>query len=488
MSASLTDRRAVFEQARQARIALARRDAATFCDLTLLDERTAQAIELAPFQESWHQLLDRHRRLVLWSFIESGKSAELTIGRTLFELGRDHSLRCAIISNTQRQASKFLGSIARYIKTSAELREVFPTLLPGDIWRTDAITVQRPTVSKDPSVQAVGVHGNVLGARLDLIVADDLIDYENSRTPEQRDQLVAWFASTVLGRLSEHGRVIVLGTAWHPDDLMHRLSRNPGWSAHRFGVEDDSQPSKPRWPARWSTERIAEKRKELGPLEAARQLDCLARADEDSRFKEEWLRGALARGRDRRLLPYLLTDREGCFVTCGVDLAVSSKRTADRSAISSVLVYPNGDRELLALETGRWDAGEIITRIHQLNERFRPLSIVVESNAAQMYIHQMVRRLSAVPIVAFNTGRGQMSLDWQCAALATEFSNGKWILPSGEDGQNVEPEVHNLVRDLLYYSPKEHTPDAVASLCFARVGAGRGAMRAESAYIDIVSR
>lgn len=488
MSATHSDPAAVLAQARQTRIQLARQDAATFCEYVLRDERTAQPIELAPMHEQFHQLINKHRRLVLHSFIESGKSAQITIGRTLFELGRDQNLRVAIVSNTTRQAAKFLGSVARYIKASAELREVFPHLVPGDIWRTDAITVARPTVSKDPSVQAIGVHGNILGARLDLIICDDLLDYENTRTQEQREQVVAWFLSTLVGRLTEHGRVIVLGTAWHPDDLMHRLARNPGWSAHRFAIEDDQ--GRPRWPSRWSAARIAEKRQELGPLEAARQLDCMARSDEDARFKAEWLANALARGRGRRLLPYLLNTPAGCFVTCGVDLAVSKRDNADLTAMTTLLVHPNGDRELIALESGRWDAGEIVRRIHRLSERWGAAlaNIVVESNAAQMYVAQWVRRLSASPIMAYTTGRGTTSLTWQCEALATEFSNGKVILPSGADGEDVEPEVDALVRDLLYYSPKEHTPDRVASLCFARVGAERAGMRVETGRLDILGR
>jgi len=42
----------------------------------------------------------------------------------------------------------------------------------------------------------------------------------------------------------------------------------------RYPVKDDERNS--RWPERWPLDRIAKRRIELGPLEAARQLDCWA--------------------------------------------------------------------------------------------------------------------------------------------------------------------------------------------------------------------
>jgi hypothetical protein len=98
----------------------------------------------------------------------------------------------------------------------------------------------------------------------------------------------------------------------------------------------------------------------------------------------------------------------------------------------------------------------------------------------------MVRKLSAVPVVSYTTGRGQASLEWQCEALATEMANGKWLLPSG-DGGAPSGEVAALARDLLYYDPRAHTPDRVAAACFARWGAQQGSNKVVSFNLDLHS-
>lgn len=65
-----------------------------------------------------------------------------------------------------------------------------------------------------------------------------------------------------------------------------------------------------------------------------------------------------------------------------------------------------------------------------------------------------------------------MSLEWQTEALAAEFSRGQWIVPSDNGGAANHPEAATLLRDLLFYDPRRHTPDRVAAACFARWGGG----------------
>jgi hypothetical protein len=175
----------VVSEAVEAHLHAARQDPAAFASYVMRDERTGWPVELAPVHLEWHDLFDREHRLVLWSHIESGKTQTL-IGRVLWALGSDPSTRVGLVSNTATQAEKLLRSVARYIETSAELQQVFPHLRRADQWTTTAITVERPVVSKDPSVQAFGVHGAVLGARLDLLILDDVLDYDaRAHTPDR---------------------------------------------------------------------------------------------------------------------------------------------------------------------------------------------------------------------------------------------------------------------------------------------------------------
>lgn len=474
---------AAFTSARQARVAAAREDVNAFIELVMKDESTGRPVQQAALHEEWHRLADTHPRLVIQAHIESAKTSSLTIARTLWLLGRNPGLRVAIVSNTHGQAAKILRVIAQYIEKSAELHEVFPDLKPATPWTDSALTVQRPHVSKDPSVQGFGLHGAVIGSRLDLLVIDDVVDFENARTAEQREKVVGWVLSTLMGRLTAGGRVLVVGTAFHPEDLLHRLAAQ-GWPSYRFAVEDED--GNPRWPERWSRQRIAEKRLELGPAESARQLDVLARSDADSRFKQAWLDTALLRGAGKTILPHLLNAPLGGRVVHGVDLAVSKRATADLSVVVTVLVHANKSRQLLSIQSGRWSGPEVVQRILATHRAFGG-TFVVESVAAQAYISHFLRELGSVPVVDFKTGRNRMSLEWQCEMLAAELERGQWIVPS-DGGKANNAEVATLLRDLLYYTPSAHTPDRVAATCFARWGAERGAQRVETGRIDLFTR
>jgi hypothetical protein len=357
----------------------ARNDINVFIEAIMRDERTGVPLKQAPVHRAWHSLADEHDRLLVWASISHGKSSQISIARTLWLLGRDPTTRIAIISHTAAQAHKLLRSIRRYIESSEELHAIFPDLRPmADQWTSSAITVQRNTLSKDPSVQACGQGGNILGSRLDHLIIDDLLNTSNTATADQRDKCFEWVQSDCLSRLEEGSRVLVIGTAFHPDDALHRLARLPGWKAVRYPVLNDD--GTPRWPERWSMERIATVKDTLGPLEFARQLLCVARSDDESRFKKEWIDRCLARGNGKTLCYGMDNLPPGFKTYTGVDLAVQQKDASDSTCLFTIAVHPNGDREVLNIEAGKWSGPDIVQRIIDAHKRYMSVCIV-ENNA-----------------------------------------------------------------------------------------------------------
>lgn len=81
-----------------------------------------------------------------------------------------------------------------------------------------------------PTLSAYGTDGPVTGSRAAEIVADDLLDERNTRTPYQRGLVYRWIHNSLLSRvMAQVGRVIVIGTVWRHDDPYDRLKRLPGW-------------------------------------------------------------------------------------------------------------------------------------------------------------------------------------------------------------------------------------------------------------------
>jgi len=117
----------------EAHCSLARQDPNAFMTYVLRDEETNKPILQSPIHLKLQRLASEHKRLVVWAHIEAGKTQQLSIGRVLWELGRDPNLRIAIVSNTFGQAEKICATIGRYIQSSAEYRRVFPHIrrMPG---------------------------------------------------------------------------------------------------------------------------------------------------------------------------------------------------------------------------------------------------------------------------------------------------------------------------------------------------------------------
>lgn len=509
---------AAAKRARSLRQMLARQDPNWFCHYVLRDERTAQPIKQAPMHETWQRLCSKHDRLLIWSHVEGGKTNQIALGRSLFELGKDPSLKIAIISNTNELAKKITRQLGQYIEKSRELHEVFPNLVPTDDpnlqWRAQALTVKRPGMgAKDPSIQACGMHGNIIGSRIDLLILDDVLDFENTHTPGPRDDAYRWL-KYIMGRMTEGGRIWCVGNAWHPDDPMHRLEKD-GFAAYRFPVilPDGSL----TWPEKWSLERIERARGAdgFGPLEFARQLMCQARDDTSSRFKREWIEVCERAGeglgycediealfdelhpiatdeqieevRAANETMWRLTGRSQ--IITGVDLAVQRGDSNDETVLFTIYVDEKQNRRVLNVRAGKWTGPEIIRQICDVYDKFGSL-FIVENNAAQDFIRQFVVADTAIPIIPFTTGRNKASPEFGVESLAAEMANGKWQIPNRKrlaDGsfEPMHKEVAEWVRELLFYDPKEHTGDRLMASWFAREGARRFCGRGGAGTVNV---
>lgn len=464
---------------------LARVDGSAFASYVIRDEESGDPIEQTQMHEEWHWLAEHSRRLLLWAHIEAGKTQQMAIARVLYELGRNPNLRVVICSNTHGQAAKICGAIGRYIEGSAELHRVFPDLrrAKGLPWNQAALHVERETKAKDPSVQVLGIHGNILGARIDLLILDDILDYENTLSPNQRDDLWAWYRSTLETRLTRRARVVCIGTAWHREDLMHRLATTHGWRALRYPVVDDSGASS--WSRRWPDDRVEFARRTLGPVEFSRQLLCISRSDEDSRFKLEWIDMCRKRGEGKRLLPGLEVVPAGFSVYTGVDLGVRQTHGSALTVLFTIAVHPNEDRQVIGVESGRWAGNDIVERIIDAHNRYRGIAIV-EDNAAQRFIVDFTRNRSAVPVRPFTTGKNVSHPEFGLESIAAEMGVGKWIIPT-QAGRS-DPEVEAWIRELLYYDPKGHPGDRLMASWFAREGARMTKPKGRRGRLDLLSR
>ena len=474
--ARLTRKRAQARAKKALLVKRARRSAAAFIEYALRNEGDGSRIQNADFHLEWQETLEEYPRVVLMAPVEHAKTQQVAVGKVLHLLGVNPNLRLALISNTAQQAEKILKQIRAEIERNPRVREVFPDLKPSsrdeDPWHQTQITVERSTISKDPSVQACGWGGPIVGSRLDGAVLDDVLDFENTRTEIQRKKVVEWFDTTLVTRIVEGGFIWLIGTPWHPDDLLHDLGKRPGYVTRRYSaVHNPDDPPKrwrPLWPAQWSVARLVD-RMENTPIGVfARKYLVRVRLDSTSRFKQLWLDRMCALGKGRAFTPEAPRQHHRgppllCFT--GVDLGVGKKVQNASTSIFTLALTREGRRLITDIESGQWQAPEIIDRLASVYRRYDSV-IFVENNGAQQFLLDMCE--GKVPVFAFTTGSNKWDEKFGVESLAVEMRNGLWIMPSGTDGQQVPEEGRVFMNQCLYFDPEQHTGDRLMAGWLAR--------------------
>ena len=115
-----------------------------------------------------------------------------------------------------------IGRAVRDIMTSPAYRQVFPNCVLKD----DSQASDRLETTQGGILAFVGRGGTTTGRGGDVLVIDDpLKDRQEADSPTIRDTLWTWFSQVMATRLmDETGRIMLIQTRWHQDDLVGRLT------------------------------------------------------------------------------------------------------------------------------------------------------------------------------------------------------------------------------------------------------------------------
>ena len=139
---------------------------------------------------------------------------------------------------------------------------------------------------------AAGVRGPITGRRGNLILIDDPIkSWAEAESPRLRNALYDWYRAELTARLKPEGRIVLMMTRWHEDDLAGRLMRTEGgWTSLVLPAlaEANDVLGRPEgaalWPD-WEDETaIARRRREVGERAFAALYQQRPRAPESTMF------------------------------------------------------------------------------------------------------------------------------------------------------------------------------------------------------------
>lgn len=194
-----------------------------------LDAIDAALVELAQAPE------DRGRQMI---FVppQEGKSTRTSCWFPLWLLAQDPTLKIAIVSYASNKAERWGKWIRRMIEAHPEL---------GIELMQDSRAVDRFETTAGGVILSVGITGGISGEPVDVMIIDDPIrGRAEAESATYRESAWDWWESNGATRLSSRGRVVLMLTRWHADDLAGRLEKNePGvWSVLRIpAVRDPGQ-------------------------------------------------------------------------------------------------------------------------------------------------------------------------------------------------------------------------------------------------------
>jgi len=444
----------------------ARVDSSAFVDLVF-------GYRSAPFQRRWHEVLTNQRRVVISAPIEHGKTQQITTALPLWWLGNSPGRRGVIVGATASAAQKPFGVIKGLIENPpATLSRVFPELYPEygsrAKWTDSQIRIAGASATeKDYSLQAVGIEGDILGARFDFAVLDDILNLENTYTAAQREKVTRWILAVLLGRMLQDSIIVLCGNAWFPDDAMHAMAEH-GFHVIRdeaYEETEDGQivPGSILWPEQWPFARLELMRHTLGTVEAWRQLRCKPYAAGEGRFDIRWFDAAFEKGTGLTFVE----EYQGPWPTfMGVDLGVQQKEKHDKTAFWVMAVDPvGGTRIPLNAFEERLTGPGIVDRLKDWHRRYGAV-IMVENNAAQDFIRQFALD-AGIPTRPFTTGKQKADPAFGIPSLGVELEQGLWRLPK-------EPAILVWRTQCLAYSPGQHVGDLLMASWFAREAARSG--------------
>lgn len=243
----------------------------------------------------------RMPRLIITMPPRHGKSELASRRFPAWFLGKD-PYRQMIFSTYNDDFAQDFGRSVRATMRSTEFQQIFPACK----LRTGSQASDKIQTEEGGMLNFVGRGSGLTGRGADLLIIDDPIkDREEADSKNLRDKLWAWFTEAAMTRLMPGGRVVIIMTRWHEDDLIGRLTdpKNPCFDANEaaswkllalpaIADDDDAMGRKTGealWPERFPLP-VLEAQRRINPRGFSALYQGKPTPDDGDYFKRDWLK------------------------------------------------------------------------------------------------------------------------------------------------------------------------------------------------------
>lgn len=436
---------------------------------TLEDLAFSRLIAYAAYQwpgyrdAAHHRLIARHleavergeiKRLMITMPPRHGKSMLASEFFPAWYLGRNPDHYVVTATYAQELADDFGRKVKNQIEDPA-----YQAIFPGVGLADDSKSAKRfhiegsaggfeHSTTQRGAFYAVGVGGPLTGRGAHLLLIDDPVkNREDAESEVIRKKTKDWYTSTAYTRLMPGGRIVIIQTRWHEDDLAGWLlaeHRHEGWTV--LDLPAINEAGEALWPEQYPLEELERIKRTLPPRDWSALYQQRPSPETGDYFKREWIHTV------DKLPPH-----EQMLIYGGSDYAVTADG-GDYTVHVVIGLDPDGRMYLLDLWRGQTSSDVWVEAFCDLVLKWKPVGWAeetgqIKSGVGPFLVKRMLERGAYVARESFAT-RGDKAIRAQ-SIRGRMAMNGLYI-------HKDAPFLSDLISELMSFPVGVHDDQADA--------------------------
>ena len=215
-----------------------------------------------PFHVEWGQILAENQHAIIWAPRDHGKTQFFSRNYILWHVFYQKSREIMLISSTEERAKAIMNDvdgIKDQIENNPKLGHLKPKGSEGK-WAEKTVKFSNGIILR--------VYGfpPKRGYHPDLLMLDDILIDDNSMTEKLREKTWNEFAA-IVDPMVGHGQTVIVGTALHRNDLLHKLAvQEDQWYSKKYVACLNEFTQQVLWKERRSYAQLQKYRKTYGEL------------------------------------------------------------------------------------------------------------------------------------------------------------------------------------------------------------------------------
>ena len=374
-----------------------------------------------------------------------GKSQLVSIMFPAWFLGRNPTKKVMMVSHTTDLAVDFGRKVRNLINTDA-YRDIFPTVQLA----SDSKSAGRWNTNSGGEYYACGIGSALAGRGADLLLVDDPHSEQDviNGNFEVFEKAYEWFTFGARTRLMPGGRVAIIQTRWHMDDLTGRVTRDMSQNEKSDQYEVVEFPAildieskktgsvvqKPLWPEFFDMDALLRTKASMPVFQWNAQYQQQPTAEEASIVKREWWSR------------WESEDAPQCeYIIMSLDAAAEKHNRADFTALTTWGIFLNEEDStyniiLLNSIKQRLEFPELKELSMEEYGEWQPDAFIVEKKSAGTAIYQEMRRMG-LPVQEYTPHRGSGDKLARLNSVADIVASGMVWMPQTRWAEEVIEEI-----------------------------------------------